>query len=206
MNTLDFLSISSAICPDRDCVLFEGKRYTFSQVNDRSNRLANSMAKLGVKKGDMVAMLQVNCSQFLESYYAVAKLGAILVPLNFRAKEDELTYMLIDASELQTVSLDTGARVHENSPDEYLERIAEVYINGSPLPQLFSDQIYIDTLQRHYDTTLEDARNYSIVGCVEPCASDDHFRNTDCANLNLSQPFLQALKGQKHHLWRFESS
>ncbi|MFC1923808.1 class I adenylate-forming enzyme family protein [Chloroflexota bacterium] len=94
MNTLDFLSISSAICPDRDCVVFEGKRYTFGQVNERSNRLANSMANLGIKKGDMVAMLQVNCSQFLETYYAVAKLGAILVPLNFRAKEDELTYML----------------------------------------------------------------------------------------------------------------
>jgi len=94
MNTLDFLSISSAICPDRDCVVFEGKRYTFSQVNDRSNRLANALASLGIKKGDMVAILQVNCNQFLETYYAVAKLGAMLVPLNFRAKEDELTYML----------------------------------------------------------------------------------------------------------------
>lgn len=94
MNTLDFLSISSAICPDRDCIVFEGKRYTFSQINDRSNRLANSLAKLGVKKGDMVAILQVNCNQFLETYYAVAKLGAVLVPLNFRAKEEELTYML----------------------------------------------------------------------------------------------------------------
>lgn len=94
MNTLDFLSIANAICPDRDCVVFEGKRYTFGQVNERSNRLANSIAKLGIKKGDMVAILQVNCTQFLETYYAVAKLGAILVPLNFRAKGDELTYML----------------------------------------------------------------------------------------------------------------
>ncbi|HJX69629.1 MAG TPA: AMP-binding protein, partial [Dehalococcoidia bacterium] len=94
MNTLDFISIASAICPDRDCVLFEGKRYTFSQINERSNRLANSLANLGIKKGDMVAILQVNCHQFLEIYYAVAKLGAILVPLNFRAKEDELNYML----------------------------------------------------------------------------------------------------------------
>jgi len=94
MNTLDFLSISSAICPDRDAVVFEGKRFTFSQVNERSNRLASSLGNLGVKKGDMVAILQVNCHQFLETYYAVAKLGAVLVPLNFRAKEDELTYML----------------------------------------------------------------------------------------------------------------
>src|SRR4030042_1177589 len=94
MNTLDFISIASAICPDRDCVLFEGKRYTFSQINERSNRLANSLANLGIKKGDMVAILQVNCHQFLEIYYAVAKLGAILVRLSVRAKEDEVNYML----------------------------------------------------------------------------------------------------------------
>lgn len=94
MNTLDFISISSAICPDRDCVVFEGARYTFSQVNERSNRIANSLANMGVKKGDIVAILQVNCSQFLEIYFAVAKLGAVMVPLNFRAKDAELTYML----------------------------------------------------------------------------------------------------------------
>ncbi len=94
MNTLDFLSIANAICPDRDCVVFEDKRCTFAQVNERSNRLANSLAAMGVRKGDLVAILQVNCNQFLETYYAAAKLGAILVPLNFRAKDDELTYML----------------------------------------------------------------------------------------------------------------
>jgi len=94
MNTLDFLSISSAICPDRNAIAFEGKSFTFAQVNERSNRLADSLTNLGVKKGDMVAILQVNCNQFLETYYAVAKLGAVLVPLNFRAKDDELTYML----------------------------------------------------------------------------------------------------------------
>lgn len=97
MNTLDFLSISSAICPDRDCVVFEGKRYTYTQVNERSNRLANALRGLGIKKGDRVAIIQVNCSQYLETYYAVAKIGAILVPLNFRAKEDELSYMLANA-------------------------------------------------------------------------------------------------------------
>jgi acyl-CoA synthetase (AMP-forming)/AMP-acid ligase II len=61
MNTSEFLSISSAICPDRLAVIFEGKRYTFSQINERVNRLANALRKMGVKKGDRVALLQVNC-------------------------------------------------------------------------------------------------------------------------------------------------
>lgn len=107
MNTVDFLTIASSICPDRDSVVFEGKRYTFSQVNERSNRLANSLAGLGVKKGDRVAILQVNCSQYLEAYYAATKLGAIVVPLNFRAKPEELSYMLTNA---EAVAIFVGDR------------------------------------------------------------------------------------------------
>ncbi len=102
MNTTDFLSISTAICPDRTAIIFEGKRYTFSQLNDRVNRLANALSNLGVNKGDRVAILQVNCNQCVETYFAVAKLGAIYVPLNFRAKGDELTYML-NSSEANTL-------------------------------------------------------------------------------------------------------
>ncbi len=43
----------------------------------------------------------------------------------------------------------------------------------------------------------------AIVGCVEPNASDDHFGNTDCANMNVVLPFLQALKGEEDDLWNF---
>ncbi len=94
MNTTEFLTISSAICPDQTAIVFEDKRFTFAQLSERVNRLANALAGLGVAKGDSVALLQVNCNQCIETYFAVAKLGAIYVPLNFRAKGDELTYML----------------------------------------------------------------------------------------------------------------
>jgi acyl-CoA synthetase (AMP-forming)/AMP-acid ligase II len=94
VNTTDFLNIAAAICPDRTAIVFEDKRYTFGQLNERVNRLANGLLKLGVKKGDRVSFLQVNCNQCIETYFAVAKAGAIYLPLNFRAKEKELTYML----------------------------------------------------------------------------------------------------------------
>ena len=102
MNTTDFLSIATSICPGKVAIVFEGKRHTFSQLNDRLNRLANALSNLGVDKGDRVAMLQVNCNQCVETYFATAKLGAIYVPLNFRAKGDELTYML-NSSEANTL-------------------------------------------------------------------------------------------------------
>ncbi|MFQ5826954.1 MAG: long-chain-fatty-acid--CoA ligase, partial [Dehalococcoidia bacterium] len=94
MNTNDFLMIANSICPDRAAVIFEGRRLTFSQINERANRLANALAGLGVKKADPVAMVQVNCPQYLEAYYAITKLGGIFVPMNFRAREDELEYLL----------------------------------------------------------------------------------------------------------------
>jgi formate C-acetyltransferase len=119
---------------------------------------------------------------------------------------NDVTYMLIDACELQPLSADMAARINKNSPEEYLEKISEVYIKGCPIPQLFSDEIYIETIIKHYPVSIESARNYSIVGCVEPNASDDHFGNTDCANVNLTLPLLQALKGQEHDLWNNKTS
>ena len=107
MNTTDFLNIATAICPDKTAIVFEDKRYTFSQLNERVNRLANGLLKLGVKKGDRVAFLQVNCNQCVETYFAVAKIGAIYMPLNFRVKEKELSYMFNTA---EAIALVVGER------------------------------------------------------------------------------------------------
>ena len=97
MNTIDFLEITSAICPDRAAIIFEGKKLSFAELNERSSRLADALSKLGVHKGDRIAILQVNCNQYVEAYFATAKIGGIFVPLNFRAKAEELTHMLSNA-------------------------------------------------------------------------------------------------------------
>ncbi|HEX9976307.1 MAG TPA: AMP-binding protein, partial [Dehalococcoidales bacterium] len=94
MNTTEFLTITTAICPDKDAIIFEGKRLTFAQLNERVNRLANALLALGIQKGDRVAMIQVNTNQCIEAYFAAARAGGIYVPLNFRARGNELTYML----------------------------------------------------------------------------------------------------------------
>lgn len=116
---------------------------------------------------------------------------------------NDVTYMVLDACELRPIGVNMAARIHRGSPAEYVERIAEVYLNGSPMPALYNDEAYIPALRHRYDTSLADLRNYSIVGCVEPVASDDHFANTDCANVNVVLPFLQALRGDTRRLWRY---
>ncbi|MBU4574268.1 MAG: AMP-binding protein, partial [Proteobacteria bacterium] len=94
MNTADFLNIACAIVPERDAVIFEDRRTTYSQLSERVNRLANALSERGVTRGDRVAIFQVNCPEYMEAYFATAKTGAMFVPLNFRVKPAELEFQL----------------------------------------------------------------------------------------------------------------
>ncbi|MYC06688.1 MAG: long-chain-fatty-acid--CoA ligase [Chloroflexi bacterium] len=98
MNTTGFLTIATAIVPDRPAMIFEGRRISYAELEIRVNRLSNSLAELGVGAGDRVAMLQVNCNQYIEAYFATARLDAVFVPINYRTRADELTHMLNDAA------------------------------------------------------------------------------------------------------------
>mgnify|MGYP001814536829 FL=1 len=97
MNTNEFLYIATAICPDREFIFFDDQKWTYAQFSQRVIRLANALKGMGLAKGDRIAMLNVNCPQYVEAYFAAAKIGAVFVPLNFRAKSIELAHMLKDA-------------------------------------------------------------------------------------------------------------
>ena len=94
MNTTEFLGLAAAIVPERDALIFEGRRFSFGELHERVNRLANGLATMGVGAGDRVATMQVNGNQGIELYFAAALLDAIYTPLNFRAKAEELAQML----------------------------------------------------------------------------------------------------------------
>jgi fatty-acyl-CoA synthase len=81
----------------KEGIIFEDKRYTYGEFNSRVNRLANALLDMGIKKGDRAALLNFNCSQYLEVYFATAKLGIILVTLNYRLIGKELQYILEDS-------------------------------------------------------------------------------------------------------------
>ena len=74
-----------------------GLRLTFKELNDRSNQVANMLLDLGVKKGDRVGIMMMNSAEFFESYFAIAKIGGVVVPLNWRLVADELEFILKDS-------------------------------------------------------------------------------------------------------------
>lgn len=102
MNTAEFLTISSAVVPDREALVCGETRVTYQELASRVNRLANALQGLGVGRGTAVAVMAVNSPQYVEAYYACAKLGAVFVPLNYRAKREELDYM-VNNSETQVM-------------------------------------------------------------------------------------------------------
>ena len=97
MNTAEFLTISAAIVPDRTAVVGADRRSTYGELQSIVNRLANGLQGLGVSKGQNVGVMAVNSPEFLVIYYATAGVGATLVPLNFRAKTEELAHMINEA-------------------------------------------------------------------------------------------------------------
>lgn len=105
MQTLkDLLNNNARTYPDKTALIFEDKRYTFKQVNQRINSLINALASMGVGKGDRVALLAYNCSQYFE-VFNIAKAGRICVPLNYRSVARELVY-LINNAEANTLILE----------------------------------------------------------------------------------------------------
>ena len=97
MNTAEFLTISAAIVPDRIALSEPDHEITYMELQSRVNRLAQSLQTLGVGRGHNVGVMAVNSTDMVELYYATAALGATYVPLNFRAKPEELQYMVDSA-------------------------------------------------------------------------------------------------------------
>ena len=70
---------------------------TFAQWHERSDGLAAGLLKLGLVKGDRVAVVAYNCIEWMEMYVAMARAGLVLVPINFRLSGPEMAYILQDA-------------------------------------------------------------------------------------------------------------
>jgi len=94
MNTAEFLQITAAVVPERTALVCGDKRVTFEQMADRVNRLANWLQSIGAGPDRPVGAMSTNSVEFVETYYAAAKIGATFVPLNYRARQEELSYMI----------------------------------------------------------------------------------------------------------------
>ncbi|HUZ10887.1 MAG TPA: fatty acyl-CoA synthetase [Acidimicrobiales bacterium] len=90
----DVLTRTAARAPDRTAIVWQGRRETYGEYNAVVNRVAHAVAERGVRQGTRVAVLSHNCREFLIAYFALAKLGAISVPINFMLGAEEVAFIL----------------------------------------------------------------------------------------------------------------
>jgi long-chain acyl-CoA synthetase len=94
VNTVNFISIPGSIVPEQEEVVFENTRLTYAELNDLVARLSTVFKRLGLKQRDVIAALDTNSHLYVAAYYAASKAGLTFLPLNYRAKEAELEYMI----------------------------------------------------------------------------------------------------------------
>lgn len=83
--------------PDREYLVCDGQRRTYAEMDARANRLAHHLAAQGIGHGDHVGIYAVNCVEWVETLWAVFKLRAVWININYRYVEDELRYLFDNA-------------------------------------------------------------------------------------------------------------
>ena len=94
LSPLEFLRRARRLYPDREAVIDEDLRFTYSEFGKRCDHWSAALQQLGVKKGDRVAYIAPNTHAQLESFYAIPQIGAVLVPINYRLIADDFAYII----------------------------------------------------------------------------------------------------------------
>lgn len=101
MSNLEFLDESleksATRYPEKPCIIFKDDVYTYNDINSYVYKSGKVFQELKIKTGDRVLISLLNCPEFVISFYALSKIGAIAVPINYWLNRDEVDYILKDS-------------------------------------------------------------------------------------------------------------
>jgi fatty-acyl-CoA synthase len=99
LSVFDWIADTARRFPDKIATidLHSGRRHSYSQMHERVARIAGHLRAIRIEKGDRVALLSMNSSDMLDVQFACWRIGACLVPLNFRLTAHELAFMVTDS-------------------------------------------------------------------------------------------------------------
>ena len=159
MAATDLLVVNVARQPEKEAVIFREKRLTYKQFNDRINRLAHGLMELGLEKGDHAAIFSHNCDQFLIYWYALMKIGAVMVPVNWLYKGEELKYIINHSESKLFIVEDTFAQQVQDVKEDLktVKNFGFINLSGSKTP---ADWFDIEDLQKE---NLEENRKVRLV-------------------------------------------
>jgi fatty-acyl-CoA synthase len=152
----DLLVGTAARQPGQTAIIFGDNRISYGQFNERVNRLAHGLMRLGIKKGNHAAIFSHNCDQFFIYWYAVMKIGAVMVPVNWLYQAEELKYIINHSESKLLIVEDTFADLVEAIRPELktVEHYGYITYSGGRTP---SDWFNIEALQTSKQPSLEPA-------------------------------------------------
>src|SRR5216684_8674444 len=133
MNIAQGLAHTKKVFGTREAIVCGDTRYSWHDFDQRTDALARGLAALGVQRGDRVAVLMLNCHRYLELYYACARMGAVIVPLNIRLARPEVVFILND-SESKALVVDKTFASYAVGRDTY-PTVETVLYNGDETPE-----------------------------------------------------------------------
>lgn len=133
-NVVELLDNTVRKYPGKVGFIGGDRRLTFRQFDDTVNRIASGLAEHGVRRGDHIAVLLGVQLEFPLSFFALMKLGAIVVPLNTRFKGEELAYEIND-SESKILIVDEEYWPFIDSVKDQLKTVEKTFFNGSRPPE-----------------------------------------------------------------------
>lgn len=117
--------------PDKKALVMDNDAITFRQLDRAANSLAQGMLSLGLKPGHKVAIMAQNCLEFPIIVFAVAKCGAVLVPVNFRYNKRELIYVINDSEPRMLFYGPEFAPLVHTAKAEFSDSIQRIAITGA---------------------------------------------------------------------------
>ncbi|MDQ2638839.1 MAG: acyl-CoA synthetase [Actinomycetota bacterium] len=111
----DLLRRTALRYPAKTAVIADNRRVTFREFDAAVNRCANNLTEKGLVKGDRLAILSHNCWQFAVLTFATARLGVVLVPINFMLNAEEIAFILAHSGAKSLVAEDALASVAEQA-------------------------------------------------------------------------------------------
>jgi malonyl-CoA/methylmalonyl-CoA synthetase len=118
MNLLDLFDLSLIGRRDEPALEFEGRAFTFGEIDSRSSRMAEALKRRGIGAGDRLCVYLANCVEMIDLYLACLKLGSIFVPINILYRDREIAHIIADAEPKAVVTrspLDSAAPVWQVS-------------------------------------------------------------------------------------------
>lgn len=98
INLASILENSAAAHPDKVALIFAGSKWTFKEVDEEANLIANGLREMGVQRGDRVTLFLPNVPEFFFWYFGIMKAGAVANPLNVMLKQREIEPIIRDCS------------------------------------------------------------------------------------------------------------